>query len=214
MSALSTALDAELAKDRFFLFGAVEIALGGGNFLRLLDGGGTLFFDGATWVGLDETYGVLSAIEAIGDGIGDEVPAVSLSILPKDNAATAVLGAATMQGKAVRFLVGCIDGAGQVIADPYTIFTGEVDVPTITAGEKALTVELEVVSASERLFETEEGARLSDAFHQAIWPGEDALFAVTGVEETIYWGVKPPKDPVSYGSQRPAPGGSITSNTV
>ncbi len=40
----------------------------------------------------------------------------------------------------------------------------------------------------ERLFQIEEGRRLSDAFHQKVWPGELGLGFVTDVETWVPWG--------------------------
>ena len=80
MTDLTTAMEAELSADVYLPFGAIEIALPGGAFLRLLDGPGHLFFDGFGWVGEDTTYGSLLSFEPISDGDQDEVPAVTVSI--------------------------------------------------------------------------------------------------------------------------------------
>ena len=208
MTDLTTAMEAELSADVYLPFGAIEIALPGGAFLRLLDGPGHLFFDGVGWVGEDTTYGSLLSFEPISDGDQDEVPAVTVSIAVPSAEAAATLGAATMQGAAVRVLLGAFQAAtNTVVPDPLLLFLGEVDVPKLTSGPEGLTVELEIVSYSERLFMTEEGERLSDAFHRSIFPGEKGLEFVTGVERTVYWGAQPPKGSVTNGQQQPAGGG-------
>src|SRR3546814_17704454 len=49
------------------------------------------------------------------------------------------------------------------------------------------------VSVFERLFETDEGARAQDAWHQSIWPGEKGLEFMTGPAKNLYFGGKRPK---------------------
>lgn len=208
MSALTPAMAAALAADVYLPFGALEVALPGGQYLRLLDAAGELRFGGVSWVGEDLTYGAISSFEQISDGAIDEVPAVTASILVPDASAAVALAGANMQGAAVRVVLGAFDKAtNAVVADPLVLFLGEVDVPKITAGQNGLTVELECVSQAERLFMTAEGERLSDAHHRSIWPGEVGLAFVTGVEDTKYWGAKPPKASVTTGQQQPLGGG-------
>lgn len=195
---LSTAMDTALAGDRVLLFGSVQINLPGYT-LRLLDGSGFATFDGGTFVGQDPTFGVLAAISELSDGAGDEAPAIGITILPPNDTAAATLAAAAMQGSVVTVKVGAMDMAtGAVIGDPYLLFIGEVDVPELASGPDGRTLEYEVVSVLERLFDDDEGARLVDGFHQSIWPGETGFFDVTGIEATIYWGQEPPRGAISY----------------
>ena len=70
MSALTPALEAALSGASPLVFGAVEINLPGYD-LCLLDGAGVLSFGGKTYRGRDPVYGVLAAVEDIGDGVGD-----------------------------------------------------------------------------------------------------------------------------------------------
>lgn len=189
---LATAFDAEMAKDRALVFGAVRIQLPGYN-LCLLDGSGVATFGGNTYVGIDATYGTLAAIGELTDGTGDEIPATSITILPPSSAAAATLAAPAMQGSIVTVHIGALNPVtGAVIADPYLLGIYELDVPTLTSGDGGRSVEYECVSISERLFAEDEGQRLVDGFHQSIWPGETGFFDVTGVEQTIYWGQQAP----------------------
>jgi hypothetical protein len=196
---LPTAMDTALAGDRVLLFGAVRIDLPGYT-LRLLDGSGFATFDGGTFVGIDPTFGTLAAISDLTDGAGDEAPAISLTLLPPNDTAAATLAAATMQGSIVTVKVGAMDPAtGLVIGDPYLVFIGEVDVPELASGAGGRTLDYEVVSVFERLFDDDQGARLVDGYHQSIWPGETGFFDVTGIEQTVYWGQQAPAGAVSYG---------------
>lgn len=197
---LSTAMDTALAGDRVLLFGAVRIDLPGYT-LRLLDGSGFATFDGGSFVGIDPTFGTLAAISDLTDGAGDEAPAISLTLLPPDDTAAATLASAAMQGSIVTVKVGAINPAtGLVIGEPYLVFIGEVDVPELASGASGRSLEYEVVSVFERLFDDDQGARLVDGFHQSIWPGETGFFDVTGIEQTIYWGQTPPAGAINFTS--------------
>ena len=77
--------------------------------------------------------------------------------------------------------------------DPDVLFVGEVDVPELAVGEGTRAVSLRCVSVFEKLFEVEEGARLNDAFHQSIWPGEKGFEYVTDVERHLPWGQDAPR---------------------
>ena len=200
MTSLTTALDTAFSADRVPIFGAVSIALPGYT-LRLLDGSGALTFAGGTFVGDDPTYGVLAAVSEIADGASDEAPAVSITLLPPNDTAAATLAAPAMQGALVQIYAGSWNlDTGAVIADPTLLFIGEVDVPTLSAGDGGRTLEYEVTSISERLFAGDEGLRLSDGFHRSVWPGELGMANVSGVEQTIYWGTQPPPGTVQPGS--------------
>lgn len=200
MSSLSPQLDAALSAASPLWFGAVRIDLPG-TILRLLDGAGFATFDGGTYLGRDPVYGVLAAIDEISDGIGDEAPAIGLTLHPASDAAAADLASPAMQGSPVSIFVGAIDRAtGLVVPDPELLFVGILDVPTLRSGRHRRSLEIEVVSTFERFFADDEGARLADGFHQSLWPGEQGLGFVTGVEKTVYWGMDAPPQAVVTGS--------------
>lgn len=208
--ALSPAMDAALQDVAPLICGLVEIDLPGYP-LRLLDGSGTVAYGGKTFVGRDPTYGVLAAIDEISDGAGDEAPALRITLHPSSNASAAALAAPTMQGCRVSVSLAALDRmTGQVIGEPELLFLGELDVPTLKSGPNSRTLEYEVVSVFERLFDNDEGARLSSAFHKSIWPGERGFDFVTGVEDDVYWGVEGPPSAVTYGAGGGGGGGGRT----
>lgn len=217
MSSLTPQLDAALAAASPTWFGAVRIDLPGYT-LRLLDGAGFAVFPegasgGGTYLGRDPVYGVLAAIDEISDGIGDEAPAIGLTLHPASHAAAADLASPAMQGSPVSIFVGAIDRAsGLVVPDPELLFVGELDVPTLRSTRNGRSLELEVVSTFERFFADDEGARLADGFHRSVWPGEAGLAFVTGVEKTVYWGMDAPPSavvPGRAGGAMPGRGGSL-----
>jgi hypothetical protein len=214
MTALSAGLASALADDTPIVFGAVRIALPGYT-LRLLDGSGTVTFGGETYVGEDSTFGVLAGVGGLADGIGDQAPAIDITIIPPNDTAAGTLAAATMQGASVQLWVGSIArDTGLVRGDPYLAFAGEIDVPVIRSGPDGRSVDYQVVSVMERLFQEDEGFKLSDAFHQSVWSGETAFFDVTGIEQTIYWGQAPVTPTVSTGAFSGGGGGRESSGRI
>lgn len=200
MSTLTTEMDTALAGPAPLLFVGVQIDLPDYT-LRLLDGSGFVTFNGGTFVSRDPVFGTLAAAEEIGDGVGDEAPAIGLTLLPASDAAAAALASPAMQGSMVQIFVGCIDRAtGLAVPDPELVFVGELDVPTLRSGQNGRSLDFDVVSTFERFFADDEGARLSDGFHKSVWAGEEGLGFITGVEETVYWGMDGPPGSVVLGS--------------
>ena len=190
MTALTPALDTELRTPGPTIFGAVAIDLPGIS-VNLLDGSAVLSFAGRTFVGEDTTFGVLSDVQSIADGTGDSAPAFSMSLIPNGDASASTLAAPEMQGSPVYVWIGAVNPTtGQPIPDPYLVFAGELDVPTLDSDDSGRLLTYEVVSVFERLFEDDESARLSPGHHRSIFPNEAGMDFVTGVAETVYWGVQ------------------------
>lgn len=188
MTAMDPAMDAALAGINPTVFGAIEIVLPD-HTLRLLTGAGIAVFDGKTFTGADATYGVLHSVEDLTDGSGDEAPAINVTLIPASDAAAADLAAASMQGSPVTIWMGVVDPTnGLVIGEPLMIFLGELDLPTLKVGPNSRTLELEITSVFEYLFFNDDGARLSDTFHQYVWPGELGFSFCIAVLHEIYWG--------------------------
>lgn len=157
--------------------------------LRLCFGATKVPAFGEDFIGRDPDYGTWLSSDAIGDGIGDEVPAVSLQFAPPTTAAVEELNAPEVQGSPTRIWFCVIDRAtGGVVPDPYLLLDGELDQPTVTRAANALLLDYDVVSSLERLFNGDEGRRLSDAFQQQVFPGERGLEHMTGLVRTIIWG--------------------------
>lgn len=188
MSGLDPTMAAALAAYRVTLFGAVEIQFPGYD-LCLLDGSGTVTFGGKTYQGRDATYGVLDTIKGLTDISADQAPQVTLGLIPNSLTGLSALLDPTAQGSPVTISIGVLDpNTGLVVGTPYTAFVGQLDVPTVTWDANDRRVEYRIISYAERLFQIEEGRRLSTAFHQMVWPGELGLDHCTDVEQIIAWG--------------------------
>jgi hypothetical protein len=185
------ALDAALAGFNPTIFGAIEIVLPN-HTIRVLDSAGVVTFDGKTFTADDATYGVLDSIGELNDGTGDESPALQLTFAPTGDAAAADLASAADQGSQVSIWLGAVDPTtGLVIGEPLLIFLGQLDTVTLRGGANSRLLDLEITSAFEWFFFNDDGARLSDTFHQYLFPGETGLSQVTGVAHQIYWGTSP-----------------------
>jgi len=187
---LTPEMDAAIAADRALVFGAVEINFPGQD-VQLLDGSAEVPMFSSVFRGKDPDFGTIGSVDPIKDGTGDQAPAVKLTLLPPDETATATLGSAAMQGSRVRMWLGVLDPVtGLPVPDPYVLFDGEIDVPTLKWTMRGREVEYRVGSVFEGFFELEEGIRLSDSWHQDVWEGELGLSFVTGVAEPVPWGTE------------------------
>lgn len=175
--------------ERPLLFGMVEINLPDHD-LFLLDGSGQVMVGNRLFVGRDENYGVLDSIKGLGDSVGDKSKAVTITLIPSTSAALASFVQPNVQGSQVTISMGALDIATGQCIGTYGLQTGQLDVPIIKWGKNDRRLEYNVTGVGERMFQTEEGKRLSDAFHQSVWPGEMGLSLVTDVETYVPWGQK------------------------
>lgn len=198
MTTLHPDMAADLNGSAVLMFCAVEVVLPSAA-VRLLDGAGTVTFSDRTFVGLDAVYGTLGGITEVGDGLDSEAPSLTLTLLPKTNAAMVAFAAPEAQGSPVRIWVGDLDPAtGLVIGTPELWFTGETDVATQKVGRNSRVLSVTVNSVFFRFLEADQGARLNNGFHQLIHPGELGLQYVTRVGHRDPWGSDTPRPPVTY----------------
>ncbi|MGW8202974.1 hypothetical protein ACWGM0_10555 [Sphingomonas bisphenolicum] len=192
MTILSPALDAALAGARVTMFGALKIELSTMT-ARLLDGSAEITIDGEDYAGSVEGFGTWESIEEIEDGFGDEAPGTTVTILPEDDAATALISDPDNQYSPLTVMVGARDDeTGLPIGEPYVAIRGVIDVPIHNFGLGETAVELDVVSEMELLMFNDEDRVMSPAFHHRVWPGELGMDHCTGVADNGYWGQNPP----------------------
>ena len=212
MSELPPALAAALAGDRPLLVGMVEIDLPSYT-LRLLDGAAELMIGGVKWTGRDPIYGVLDTIKGLSDQVGDQAPSVEIGLIPATTASLATLMDPSVQGSAVTISLASVDMATGIVTPTYVLFSGELDVPTVTWGANDRRLAYKCGSVADRLFATEEGRRLSDAFHQKVWPGEAGLAFMTEVEQEVDWGQSYDTTVIETRTNLPSMGGSTFNRT-
>lgn len=158
------------------LYGSGEIQWNAGDGLK-------------TFVGFDDRFGALSALDPPEDAMGDEAPMMSFEIAAPSDTAAAMLASPLYQNSRVRLWVsGLSDAEPPALLTPYMLFDGLLDRPILTVDGDVRSLDFECKSQFELLFADTEGQRLADASHQAIWPGELGFIYITGVERTILWG--------------------------
>lgn len=102
---------------------------------RYWTGYGSIPWNGQTWVGL----GNLVALSPIDEGTAISARGFSVSLNGQSQADLALALGACRQGAPGRFWFGTLDAAGAVIADPYLIRRGRLDVASGSeSGEEAV----------------------------------------------------------------------------
>ncbi|WP_174291001.1 hypothetical protein [Sphingomonas bacterium] len=193
MSSLTPAVDAALRADRIVVTLLIEANLPGGP-MRLMFGIGAIAWGAKVFRDTDDSFGALASIDAIEDGDDDEAPPFTFTMLPPTDAAAAAVCNPLNQGAEVFVWLAALDPATMLlIPDPELLGYFQWDVATLMPDAGSREVEIECVSAFDLLLEDDEGARLTDAFHQSIWPGEAGCANVTGLTEPRYWGMATPR---------------------
>lgn len=194
--ALDATLDTALRGAAPLVVHLVKIALPGGT-IRVLDGVGTLVFSGETYTGEDAVFGVLDGLEAIGEQVGTEAPAMRLTFLPSSLSALSQLTAPANQGSAVSVWFGAVDPAtGLLMGTPEALFVGELDTADVEVSTTRTVISFNVASAWERLFAVNEGHRLNNAFVQSVYPGALGASFVVEIQRDLPWGYDAPRPAV------------------
>lgn len=195
---LPPALQASFASGRCLPVLLLRVDLPAMDPVALLYGTGEISYDGVSYTGEDETFGVLSALTPPDDGMGDVAPSMSFDLQTPTDAASATLASPSYQGSRVRLYVGGLAADGSLI-DVYLWFDGELDRPLLHFDRGVRVVEFDCVSGFEKFFTDTEGQRLADSSHQEIWPGEQGFLYVTGIARKKIWGPgERPENGIAY----------------
>lgn len=211
--ALNPTLAAALEGQAIRQFTAIRIEFSDAYVINLLDGSGTVTFtvDGSpvTFTGRDPTYGMLASATTLRETIATESPRFTFSLMPPTADAVGSLADPAHQGSPVRVWWGVVNEmTGAAIGVPELLWAGRLDFVKTILAEGSLIAEVETVSAYDRLYVVEEGARLNGVFHKSIWPGETGLDFVVAAGLTQYWGTEAPAAPIkSMPSTYPGAGG-------
>lgn len=160
--------------------------------VRLCDGG---FFTFASEVyqSSDAVFGNIASLEPLSEGIGDEVPALELTLQPPGTTPAADLSQPSFQQARARFWIAEYNpDTGLIVGTPDLAFDGQVDQTSIRVGRGERSLSISIVSTAERLFERNIGNSLSPNFHKLIWPGELGHDNATGLKVPVAWGVAAP----------------------
>lgn len=169
--------------------GLIEIQFPTGN-VHLCDGG-LIKWGATTFKAKHPVFGTVASIDPLGDGIGDEVPALELVLLPLG--APAQLSQPGFQSSRARFWIAEYDPAtSAVVGTPDLQFDGQVDQTTLSVGRSERRLSISIVSILERLFEGNIGNSLNPIWHKSIWPGETGHDNATGLVRDLAWATEKP----------------------
>lgn len=191
---LNTAVATQAALRQFL---AVRIELTNGYTINLIDGSGFVTFShngvATTFRGSDPTFGTLATATSIEEKVADEAPTFSFSLLPPTANALGTLSDPRHQSSPVFVYWGCVnEQTGAVIGTPELLWSGRLNTVKTQISAGTLIAECNTVSAFDRLFVAEEGARLNRVWHNSIWPGETGLDFCTAALQDPWWGVDAP----------------------
>lgn len=184
--------------NRVALTGLVRIQLPSRT-LRYCDGA-FFIYGGETYRSDDAVFGTIGQFETVSEGVGDVVPAVTMSLLVPDTSAAEDVSTPGNQTAPVVFTIAEFDFDTGEILTAETRFIGQVDQTLYTVGADKKRLSVSVVSLAERLFEGNIGNTLSPSFHKSIWPGELGHDNATGLSVNVAWGVEAPSNSNGSGS--------------
>lgn len=134
-----TAIAAGTKKNPVIFFEGVYDDSGSDAYLRYFTGVGTLSWDSKTWTG----GGKLLAISPIRESTSLEAIGFSVTISGLSTAVRAIALASLRKYAAGRLWLGFLDSSGAVIADPYALRRGRLDMaPIRRALDGQITIEL------------------------------------------------------------------------
>lgn len=174
--------------DPIMLVGFLKWETGEGD-VRLCDGG-TLVFDSETYASRHATFGAISGFEPIGEGVGDEAPAGTLTFSPAPDAAPSTINTALLQGTRIRMWISEVNReTGEISGTPDLQLDNLVDVTKLRLGKNVYELAVDIVSRTERLFLLNEGNVLSGERHRGLYPDELGFNNAIGVPTVVAWGV-------------------------
>lgn len=177
---MQTAITESSLRPVFF----VRLEFGASLVVYLNDRAANITWDGQTWLG----NGWLRPIKAIDES--SEIKATGCEITLTGALAELrafALAEARLSNKGNVWL-GLLDNTDALISEPYLIFSGTLDVPTITTNQSEMTLSL-AYESDLRGLERPNEFRFSDQSQKAIY-SDDKGFEYTSVVEDWngYWG--------------------------
>jgi len=158
--------------------------------------GGFVSWSGNLYASEDATYGWLGGMGAIEDGADGQATVCDLTILCDDTALSLWIDP-TVQGSVVTIHLGALDrDTGLLIGGPDLLFRGELDQPRLMSGVGQALI-FSCITEEARMLEPNEEQRLTDSFHQSVWPGDLGCEHVSDVEKKIYWRANDPNNSIS-----------------
>lgn len=165
----------------------------------LLSDGAFFIHEGDTYRSSDAVFGTIAGFDTMEEGVGDFVPAISMTLKAPGDTAPADLSKPGHQTARVRFTIAEYDVETGVISTSDVHFDGQVDQTRLVVRKDNKQLEMSVVSLAERLFERNIGNSLSPVWHKSVWPGEQGHDNATGLSVAVAWGVEKPSSGRGFG---------------
>lgn len=157
--------------------------------VRIWSGYGDLSWNGNTWIGVGDFGGVSSVAES------EDLRAngVTFTLNGIDPSLVSTVLTDTYQGRECSLHLGAINlSTGALIADPYQLFAGRMDVITIDESADTATISLQAESLLIDLNRPRE-RRYTYEDQIQLYPGDEGLEFVAGIQDKpIPWGVPTP----------------------
>lgn len=177
--------------ERVTLVGLLKLELPGRDVL--LCDGGVVPFDGQLYQSSDDVFGTVSMFEALTEGTGDELPAGTITFLPRDVAGAVELSQPAYQNSRLRMWIAEVDEAsGRIIGQPDLMADWQTDKTVLRRATGTRALEIGCVTRSQRLLIRNDGNALTSPAHQRVFPGERGFDNAVGMDIEIPWGVVAP----------------------
>tara|TARA_R110002153_G_scaffold134623_2_gene284038 strand:+ start:231 stop:788 length:558 start_codon:yes stop_codon:yes gene_type:complete len=180
---LTTAFNNQLLSSELSPFLAVSLAFDQGTFYSWT-GYGDITFGGNTYIGSGDIINVSPTQET------SEIKAngiqVTLSGLPTELISAALSD--PYQGRTAKIFFGVLDTDGNVIADPYMMFRGSMDLMTIEDSGDSASIQL---TAESRLIDLDRARerRFTSEDQKIDYPNDKGLEFITSLQDKqIIWG--------------------------
>ncbi len=184
---LTTAFEAATKAKEVAPILMVEMAFVSGT-VRLWTGYGDITSGGHTWTGAG-TLGSISEPEEVLDPAAKGIT-LTLTAVPNEYAALAL--SEEYQGRNAKVFLGVLNSDGTLIADPYQLFGGRMDVMTIQDGGTTSSISVSVENRLIDLTRSRE-RRYSHQDQQIEYPGDLGFEYVNSLQDKeIRWGIPLP----------------------
>ena len=171
--------------------------------------GGYFVFEGQTYRSSDPVWGSIASVDAIAEGLGDELPSTGFSVFPANDTPVATLDSDALQGSRVKVYIAEFDAPSGQITEAELYYDGRIDRSVLEIGKGLRSVHFEVGTMIERLLLRNSGNSISAAWHKTLWPGEPGHDQATGLKTPVAWGVAAPPGGVAGGGSAGGFGGSL-----
>lgn len=172
--------------------GLIKLELPGRDPVLLCDGA-FVPWNGETYLSDHPVFGTVAGFAALTEGVGDELPAGSITFLPPKVTAAIELSRPGYQGARLRMWLAEIDKAtGKPIGEPEEMADWLTDKTVLKRASNARALEMVCVTQSQRLLVRNDGNAMSPTSHQRVFAGERGHDNAVGMDITVAWGVKAP----------------------